>query len=76
MSEEKEVLVGELICTMYQLPDGEQIVRARGPLKNRMLCYAILEGAKDVVRSFSEPKPAIKRASLAEVHSMATRKPS
>ena len=68
---EGEVAVGRIRAMMIQLPTGEQIVRANGPLKNRLLCYAILEGAKDIIREFSTPKPAVKRAGLAEIHNFA-----
>ena len=50
--EESIPLVAEITITMFK--DGT--VNVRGPLEDRLLCYGLLEGARDVVREFRTDK--------------------
>ena len=44
----------QLIITLIEEGDRKQVTIS-GPLNDRYLCYAMLEGAKDIVREYKTP---------------------
>lgn len=53
-------MAGEIKLVITLSPDGK--LNVGGPLANKLLCYGMLEQARDVVRQFEEP-PMVQPAS-------------
>lgn len=50
------------------MPDGS--VQVQGPIQNRMLCYGLLEAAKDAIRRHGDqPQPLVQVPRLAGLKS-------
>jgi hypothetical protein len=48
--------MNKLTLVIEWIPGTNQPPRVVGPLGEKMLCYAMLEGAKEVIRSFVPPQ--------------------
>lgn len=54
-----------IVLSITQLPNGQ--ISVTGPLGNTLLCYGMLESAKDVVRKFNVDKAQAQRIVLPEM---------
>ena len=56
--------MNKIVLTITMQPDGE--IQISGPLGNKVLCYGMIEAAKDAVRDYVEKaaQPSIISASM------------
>ena len=47
-------VVHQLLVTLVE-ENGQKTVNVQGPIRDKILCYGMLEGAKDAVRDYRPP---------------------
>lgn len=51
----------------------EKGIRVEGPVTDKMLCYAMLEMARDAIKEGTRPEPKIQAPSLADIPALTRR---